>query len=194
MSSDNEQRDFLELSVYQGVLASFSEKNLHLEDKRFDLPFRSAIAGLFTIAFDRASVGSLHPMKNLIEMQRKFETRHFNHVISGTPIHFDALFGRDLRGTSWEEVQSVQMRHDVDYHPEVILPGKVHDLGHTALHIGMTNGKIADSLLKDENQIERVDSYTKIIIFAVKASTDLNINIPGNSIEFPPVIDEGQTL
>lgn len=189
MDLQKEREDVLWLTSYQEAIAGYSEKTLHLEDKRFDLPFSSAISGIIDIAFKRINNLGVEPIEHYIERQIDLEQKSWHHLVGGSRIIFEDLTKIEQNDLTWLHLQAVQAKHDFEYHPDVVLPGKPHHLAHTVLHIAMTNGKLAGSVLRDEPAQSRLDNYVKQIIFSVKSATALNINLPESPVSNPPEIE-----
>lgn len=172
--------DVTGIALPNGVLASYTEKSLHLEDKRWDLPVLGAIKDIVTVSYEFVEHAGLDPLKEYVEQQHAFETGHFNRDIGKRPLHFKPFLDLDGENINWSALQSAQVRHDFDYHSDVVNPGPLHHMQHNVLHLAMINAKLL-SAMEEKSKTELVRNYVTSLIFGVKCASAFNKTLPEQS-------------
>lgn len=172
--------DVTGIALPTGTLASFTEKSLHLEDKRWNLPVLGAVKGIIAVSYDYLLQEGHNPLRQYVDQQNEFESTHFNREVGKKPLHFKPFV--DLRDDeiTWSGIQSAQVRHDFDYHTDVVNPGPVHHLQHNVLHLAMINAKIIRAK-ETGTETELLKNYVTSLIFGVKCASAVNKTLPEQS-------------
>ncbi len=170
----------LKLSSAIGSISRFSDKGEHLEGRNLETTLMGAI-GALGIGHDLALADCSEGFgQRIASVLNELEKTHINHTVGKQPLLYESILGANNTDTTWRTIQALQSQHDTAYHPDVVGPGPRYHYTHNAVHLGSTNGKIAESILANRGIADRQDMYTNVMIFSVKALTLLNYELPSD--------------
>lgn len=164
-------------------LASFCEHVEHNEPTRTDV-VAHASTQLRRTAQNLASASGLS-LKDLYASRiRAVEEASFlaTAPLPGNTTNFDGANAAQ-KASTWQHLQTAQLLHDRQFHPDVFGLSKIDQVRHYTFHVTKLAGLLAEAIDNEDWSAFEQTRLADIAIFAVKTATVCNVRLPETPID-----------